>query len=1221
MIHQLYVQKREGFDFEAKHLQEELKELFSLSCLEKISIINQYSLTHISSQDLENAKEVIFAEPQVDEILDALNLDDCDACFAIKILKGQFDPRSDSAKQCLQMLLGNESVEVEHTKIYKLYGAISSQEREKILSYLLNPLETQEVKLDSKPIPQAQISPELTPPIIEDFLELEDFESLICKYRLSLDAQDLKLIQSFLRQAQKPLNLLELKIIDTYWSDHCRHTTFFTQFQEVSFEDPLAEQIYQDYLQMRDKLQRTKPITLMDLSTIMSTYLKPKLSSLVQGEENNACTLSIQVKTPQGSKPYYLFFKNETHNHPTEIEPFGGASTCIGGAIRDPLSARGYVYAGMRISGSANPLEPISQTREGKLPQRKIALSSSEGYSSYGNQIGVATGMVEEFYHEGYKAKHLELGAVLGAAPQEHIISQTPQKGDMIMLIGGETGRDGCGGATGSSQAHHANSLSLCGAEVQKGNAPQERKIQRFFRNKNVTRLIKRCNDFGAGGVSIAVPELAEGVEIFLDKIPCKYEGLSIFDLALSESQERMAVVIAPEHLELFQTLAEEENLQSTPIARVTDDGYVTMKYQDKIVASISRELLQSNGATKYAKAHISKPKPISSANHTFVQGFQNLAQDLNVCCKQGLIEKFDSTIGSNTIFMPLGGKYQITPIQAMAHKIPFEDTTTCSIASYGFNPYLCEQDPCRGGYLAVIESVCKLIACGAKFEEIYLSFQEYFESLRQDTLKWGKPLATLLGAFLAQKRLGICAIGGKDSMSGSFEELNVPPTFVSFAFSATDSSLLISPEFKSPHHFVYWIKPELDSFGLPNNLEKHFQNISSLIEQKIILSAYTPTFGGVAEAIMKMCFGNKIGFVFEDSVCMEEIFSLSYGSFVIESTQKLDFGVKLGETSSHPSITYKDSSLSLEELLELYQKPLRSLYKTDAPSLQIPLAPIEKTNASYTASYLKHLKPRVILPVFFGTNCEYDTQRAFEEAGAEVQTLIIANRTNEQIQESIHKMQKALRDSQILFLSGGFSGGDEPDGSAKMIKSFFYNQTLKEEIERFLSQQDGLIGGICNGFQALIKLGLVPFGKIIPSRPSHPTLLHNAILRHQSKIVQIKVCSNASPWLSQTQIGEIFSVPISHGEGRFYASKEMIDTLIQKGQIATQYVDLEGNPSACIDYNPNGSIYAIEGIISEDGRVFGKMGHTERTGKNLYKNIQGNFEMKIFKGAVEYFR
>lgn len=1230
MKSRFYVKRKENFDFEAQHLTKELKEILNLPHLQKIQIINQYSIEGVVAKALQKIKEIIFSEPQVDEVFEVIDYQDCDDFFALQVLQGQFDPRSDSALQCIQMLLEDEEFDketlfVEHVKIYKLYGNIAPHEKEKILSYLINPLEMQEVSMHHPSIRNNQKEgDERECEIDEDFLELQDFENFICKWGLTLDSSDLALIQEYFKKEKRVPNLLELKILETYWSDHCRHTTFFTQIHKVTFEDALAKGIYEQYLDLREELQRQKPITLMDLSTIMGAFLKSqgKARTWVCGDENNACTLSVNVKTQTGYKPYFLFFKNETHNHPTEIEPFGGASTCIGGAIRDPLSARGYVYAGMRISGSANPLSSIEETIKGKLPQRKIALSSSDGYSSYGNQIGVATGMVEEFYHCGYKAKHLELGAVLGSVAQENVISKAPKEGDLIMLVGGETGRDGCGGARGSSRSHHIDSLRLCGAEVQKGNAPQERKLQRFLANKEVTLLIKRCNDLGAGGVSVAIPELAQGVEIFLDKMPCKYEGLSPLELALSESQERMAILIAPENLEKFQALAESENLKSSLVAHVGREQALIMKYFDRVVARIPVELLQSNGALKYAQAHISRPSPMPKTSYSFIKNYQELAKDLNVCSKRGLIEKFDSTIGGNTIFMPLGGKYQMTPIQAMAHKIPFEDTTTCSVASYGFNPFLCEQDPCRGGYFAVIESVCKLIACGVKFEEIYLSFQEYFESLQGDPNKWGKPLGALLGAFLAQKRLGICAIGGKDSMSGSFEELNVPPTFISFAFCASDCASLISPEFKQANHFVYWIKPKLDFEGLPYELEKNFEEMWRLIQSKKIISAYTPTYGGVAEAIMKMCFGNKIGFEFESDICLDELFGLAYGSFVVEATQELDIGVKIGKTLDEEKIILGEDSLLLLELLELYEQPLESLYKTQAPpsiSCEIQ-TPIFK-DRTFLFSYLKHQKPRVLIPVFFGTNCEYDTQRAFQNEGAEVELLVIKNLTKSHIEQSIEQMRSSLKRAQILFLAGGFSGGDEPDGSAKMIKVFFNNPILREGIETFLSTQDGLIGGICNGFQALIKLGILPFGSIESSLPTHPTLLHNSIFRHQSKIVQIKVCSNASPWLSQTSIGEVYSVPISHGEGRFYANKETIDMLNQNGQIATQYVDFQGNVANCIDFNPNGSVCGIEGILSKDGRVFGKMGHTERAGEHLYKNVAGNFEMKIFKGAVSYFK
>ncbi|ANV98048.1 phosphoribosylformylglycinamidine synthase [Helicobacter enhydrae] len=1193
---EIYVQKKEAFAYEAEKLAQEIRELLAIQTLEKLEIINVYSIDGVCKQDLQKVQEIVFCEPQVDEMLEELSLQDCDFFFGIAPLEGQFDKRSYSAIQCLQML-NLPPTTLKHHQVFKLYGTLTQAQQEAILSYLINPIESTEVFGKSHHTPQATDDVPQAP--------------------INLAAEDLKLIEQYL---QHP-NPLELKIIETYWSDHCRHTTFLTEISSIAFEDPLAEQIYQDYLQTRKELGRQKPISLMDLGTIMSAYLtsQGKAKSIAQTEEQNACTLEINVTTPKGDEKWYLFFKNETHNHPTEIEPFGGASTCIGGAIRDPLSARGYVYAGMRISGSANPLESISQTRKGKLPQRSIAIKSSDGFSSYGNQIGVATGMVEEIYHEGYKAKHLELGAVLGATPKEWVSSQAPQSGDVIVLLGGKTGRDGCGGASGSSLSHNIHSLSTCGSEVQKGNAPEERKIQRLFCNPNAIKLIKRCNDLGAGGISVALCELADGLEIHLDQISCKYEGMTAYDLTLSESQERMAILLNPNDVALFAKLAEEENLECRCIAKVIDEKVIIFYHHQQVVAKLPKALLTSNGAKRSTAVQITRPKESTKKQYNFIQDFQSLAQDLNICSKRGLIEKFDSTIGGNTIFMPLGGKYQSTPIQAMAHKIPFAQTTTCSVASFGFNPFLCEQNPLKGGYFAVIESVCRLIATGVKFEEIYLSFQEYFEKLGEDPVKWGKPFATLLGAFLAQKRLEICAIGGKDSMSGTFEELNVPPTFVSFAFAASDCTHLIAPEFKSHDSFVYLIKPELDTNHLPTNLKPHFDLIHSLIKEHKALSCYTPTFGGIAGAILKMCLGNRIGFAFED-VALEEIFDMSYGSFIIESKQKLPL-LLLGKTTLAPHITHKQTSLSLDVLSELYEQPLQSVYPTQTQHASTPttLPPAKHTPAPTPLQ--KYAKPRVLLPVFFGTNCEYDIQYAFEEAGAEVEILVLQNLTQEHIKQSIKNFSASLKRSQILFLSGGFSGADEPDGSAKMIKTFFFNPKIKESISHFLESQDSLIGGNCNGFQALVKLGLLPFGKILPSQADHPTLLHNTLLRHQSKIVRVKVCSNSSPWLSQMQIGEIYSLPISHGEGRFYAQDSVIEELARNGQIAMQYVDLEGNVSNDIRYNPNGSSYGIEALTSQDGRIFGKMGHPERYKPNLLKNIQGNFDMQIFKGAVHYFR
>lgn len=1212
----IYVQRKEGFDFLAQRLCCELRELLSLPRLKKITITNAYLLQGVLAQNLEAAQE-IFYEPQTEELTHTIDLLDCDAHFVIQTLQGQFDPRSHAAMQCLQMLNPQASRPlVEHASIYKLYGKLTPADESQILSYLINPLENHAISLPLKPSQTRLDTPlDLDLP---HFAVLKDPQSLIAKYHLCLSPEDLKLI---CKQLPSP-NLLELKILDTYWSDHCRHTTFLTEL-EVSTEDSLAQEIFAQYLQMRQELDHHKPITLMDLSTIMARWLKThnKASSLVQSAENNACTLAIDVKTPQGDKPYFLFFKNETHNHPTEIEPFGGASTCIGGAIRDPLSARGFVYAGMRISGCANPLEPIKDTQKGKLPQRKIAHGASQGFSAYGNQIGVATGLVYEVYHKGYKAKHLELGAVLGIAPRENVQSLEPELGDLIVLIGGKTGRDGCGGASGSSLSHNAHSLQFCGAQVQKGDATEERKLQRLMLNPNFSRLIKRCNDLGAGGVSVAIPEMAlSGVQIHLDRMPTKYEGLSALDLALSESQERMAMLIDAKDLKTFQALCERENVLSTPIATITQSQKLEVFFQDRLVASIPMALLQSHGAPRRAQAHISTPSTPNKRIYTFLSGLKALCLDLNFCSQRGLVEKFDSSIGSNTIFMPLGGKYQATPIQAMAHLIPFEKTSTCSLVAFGFDPHTCELDVIKGGYLAVIEAVCKLVACGAKFEEIYLSFQEYFESLGTDKYKWGKPLGVLLGAFLAQKRLGIACIGGKDSMSGSFEHLSVPPSFICFAFCAQDATYLISPEFKAPHHFLYLIQAPLDPHGLPYELEKVFACVHSLILQGVVLSAYALTRGGVAAAIIQMSLGNKIGVELEETLPLETLFEPHYGCFVLESTQELDHGIKLGKTSAQAHIQRGADCLPLASLLEMLEKPLESIYPTQAPMPQAYKLPPASPQARPAPARIKIAKPRVLLLVFPGTNCEYDTQRAFEQVGARVQMLIVPNLSPKHMADGITRIQEALKQTQILFLSGGFSGGDEPDGAGKMIKAFFSNPHLQEATARLLEQQDGLIGGICNGFQALVKLGLLPFGKITPSQASHPTLLHNSILRHQSKIVRIKVISNRSPWLAYTQVGAIYTVPISHTEGRFFASQEMLGQLAKNDQIATQYVDLDGAPNPCIDFNPNGSLCNIEGITSPCGRVFAKMGHTERNRPYLYKNIPGNFEMEIFKAAVDYY-
>ncbi|MDD7307188.1 MAG: phosphoribosylformylglycinamidine synthase, partial [Eubacteriales bacterium] len=928
-----------------------------------------------------------------------------------------------------------------------------------------------------------------------------------------------------------------------------------------------------------------------------------------------------------------LLFKNENHHHPTEIEPFGGAATCFGGAIRDPLSGRAYVYAAMRVTGAADPLKPVSETLEGKLPQRKIVTTAADGYASYGNQIGLATGQVDEIYHEGYVAKRMEIGAVMGAAPAENVRREVPQAGDVIILLGGKTGRDGCGGATGSSKSHNLDSLASCGAEVQKGNAPEERKLQRLFRNPQAAKMIKRCNDFGAGGVSVAIGELADGLLINLDKVPKKYEGLDGTELAISESQERMAVVVANADAAEFMRLADSENLESTVVAEVTQEPRLVMTWNGKTIVDISREFLDSNGAEKHITVKTAKAAaPEKEMPESFGAGLRALAGDLNVCSKRGLSERFDSTIGAGTVLMPFGGRYQRTPSQAMAYKISVEkkDTRTCSLMSWGYNPYISSASPYHGAYTAVIESVSKLIASGAEFKDVYLTFQEYFEKLGRDSEKWGKPLSALLGAFKAQMGLGIAAIGGKDSMSGTFEDINVPPTLVSFAVTTEDIDNIISNDFKAAGHRVLLIKPDTDSDGLADlkSLKKVFAEVTGLMREGRVYAAYTPGFGGAAEAVMKMCFGNGIGFEFEAGLALEEIFGYAYGSFLLEvdADTKASAGsatvLNIGKTTDTGCISRGSECAALEELADIYEGRLESVYtcnikteKTDVPAVEYKFEGIRKAPAIKTA------EPKVLIPVFPGTNCEYDSAKAMAEAGAAPEIFLIKNRSAEDIAESVSTFADKVRESQMIFIPGGFSGGDEPDGSGKFITAFFRNEAVRDAVTELMDEREGLMCGICNGFQALIKLGLVPYGRIMETDESCPTLALNTIGRHQSKIVRTRIASNMSPWLADTEVGDVFTMPVSHGEGRFTADDKLIKQLIRNGQIATQYVDLDGNPTNDVQFNPNGSFYAVEGITSPDGRIFGKMGHTERAGYGLYKNVPGRYELDMFRSAVKYFR
>ncbi|WP_201798584.1 phosphoribosylformylglycinamidine synthase [Brachyspira catarrhinii] len=1071
---------------------------------------------------------------------------------------------------------------------------------------------------------------------LNGFINLSDRElfDFIKNYGLAMDIEDIKLCKKYFASEKRNPTITEIKIIDTYWSDHCRHTTFLTIIDSAKFEDEIIQKTYEEYLSTRKETCDNKPISLMDLATICMKYFKKKgkLDKLEESEEINACAVKINIEVDGKKENWLLLFKNETHNHPTEIEPFGGAATCIGGAIRDPLSGRAYVYGAMRITGAANPTMPVSKTLKGKLPQRKITTTAAEGYSSYGNQIGLATGIVDEIYHKGYMAKRMEIGAVIGAAPQKNVVRKKPTAGDIIILLGGKTGRDGCGGATGSSKSHTSKSLEVCGAEVQKGNAPEERKIQRLFRNNKVSRLIKKCNDFGAGGVSVAIGELADGIDINLDAIPKKYEGLDGTELAISESQERMAVVVSKNNVEKFLSLAKNENLEAIPVAVVKKEPRLTMFWRGKKIADISREFLNSNGAKKHIKAKVEALKKFDKEiPKDFSKGYESLLSNLNVCSKRGLAERFDSTIGAGTVLMPFGGKYQLTPAQAMVQKISLEKKSSddCSIMSFGFNPFITEKSPYHGAYLSVIESISKLISTGANFKEIYLTFQEYFERLGGDEKKWGKPLAALLGAFKAQKELGICAIGGKDSMSGSFENLNVPPTLVSFAVTTSKTKNIISPEFKNARNNVYLLKPDYYKNGLieTKSLISLFHKINYLIKSKKAISCYTLTYGGIAEAVYKMCIGNGFGFEYNSKISLAYIFGYNYGGFIIEAKEKID-EIYLGKIILEKYISYKNEKIDLKKLSSIYENRLEKVFPCNLNDKirNIKINKKEIQNFSFNTkerltAKIKIAKPKVIIPVFPGTNCEYDSAKAMEYAGAKTKVIVINNLSSENIKKSIDDFSKELKTSNIIFIPGGFSGGDEPDGSGKFITAFFRNDFIKEETTKLLDERGGLMLGICNGFQALIKLGLVPFGKIIDIDENCPTLSFNEISRHQSKIVRTRIASNKSPWLSLTNVGDIVNVPISHGEGRFIANEEIIKKLADNGQIATQYVDFDGNASNDIRFNPNGSAYAIEGITSPDGRVFGKMGHSERIGKGLYKNVVGNYDIKMFESAVRYFK
>ncbi len=1247
MVYRIFVEKHEQFASEAKKLYDDATSVLGITGLSHVRLFNRYDAEGIDKELFDYAVKIVFSEPQIDITYASLEDEIKGAyVFAVEYLPGQFDQRADSASQCIQIISQGERPLVKSARVYALYGDLSESDIEAIKKHVINPVESREASFELPSTLETAYEVPSKVAIIDGFTKKSEAElkEMLGDYGFAMDLADLKFCQDYFCKEKRDPSITELRMIDTYWSDHCRHTTFNTIIENVSFEDELIQEAYNDYLKTREELGRTKPVTLMDIGTIAGKYLKKvgKLDKLDESEEINACTVKIEIEVDGVKEPWLLFFKNETHNHPTEIEPFGGAATCIGGAIRDPLSGRSYVYAAMRLTGASDPTVPVSETIPGKLPQRTLVQTAASGYSSYGNQIGLTTGIVDEIYHPGYVAKHMELGAVVGAAPAENVRREVPAPGDVVILLGGATGRDGIGGATGSSKAHDSHSVETCGAEVQKGNAPEERKLQRLFRNSEACKMIKRCNDFGAGGVSVAIGELADGLDINLNEVPKKYEGLDGTELAISESQERMAVVLSADSVERFTQIANEENLNVAIVAKVTEEPRLVMRWNGDTIVDIARSFLDTNGAPKYANCKTAKAElKNKEVKGSWTANYKALAQDLNVCSKRGLSERFDASIGANTVLMPFGGKYQQTPIQAMVHKIAVEKkhTDDCSMMAWGYNPYITEESPYHGAFLAVVESVCKLVATGAKFEDVYLSFQEYFEKLGSDASRWGKPMSALLGAYKAQMQLGVAAIGGKDSMSGSFENIDVPPTLVSFAVTTEKADNIISPEFKKAGSKLAMLSPEYDENGLPviDSLLKLFDKLNKLQRSGKALACYTLGIGGVAEAVLKMAIGNGYGFKF-NNLDLNDLFGYKYASFLIELAEdsniedvkdskeiensKLSAGVKLiGEVTDDGCFAYADESISLSELQGIYEDRLEDIYPCNIADADTELEAFSYQAKKWSSSSIKVAKPKVLIPVFPGTNCEYDAAKAMRDAGAEPEIMVLRNLDSSAISESIERFAKSLKDTQIVFIPGGFSGGDEPDGSAKYITCFFRNEAIKEQVTELLEKRDGLMCGVCNGFQALIKLGLVPYGKIIDTDADCPTLTFNRIARHQSRIVRTRIASNKSPWLSMMNVGDIVSVPISHGEGRFYASDELVRKLAENGQIATQYVDLDGNVSADVHFNPNGSIHAIEGITSPDGRVFGKMGHSERWGNNLYKNVLGNYDIHMFESAVKYFK
>ncbi len=1241
-VRRIFVEKKKGFDIEAQGVLADLKENLSIGGLTGVRVLNRYDVSGISDEEYLRARGLIFSEPPVDNAYDEeITVPAGDKIFAVEYLPGQFDQRAASCAECISILTEKDPPSVRSAKVYILSGNISDSELESIKEYIINPVEARSASLDKPLSLEMTASVPADVAVVDGFCDMsaEESDEFIKKMGFAMDSDDLAFCRNYFSETEKRNpTVTELRMIDTYWSDHCRHTTFSTKINNVIIPDgeysSLIKDAYSEYLKAKSELYAPeRDICLMNMATIIVKQLKKRglLKEIDESEEINACSIVVPVDVDGKDEDWLIMFKNETHNHPTEIEPFGGAATCLGGAIRDPLSGRSYVYQAMRITGSGDPRKTLTQTLPGKLMQRKITRGAAAGYSSYGNQIGLATGKVAEIYHEGYVAKRMEIGAVIGAAPRSNVIRERPAAGDVVILLGGRTGRDGIGGATGSSKAHTEQSVTDCGSEVQKGNPPVERKIQRLFRDPKVTTLIKRCNDFGAGGVSVAIGELADGLIINLDKVPKKYEGLDGTELAISESQERMAVVVDSSDAEKFISYANAENLEATIVAQVTEESRLVMTWRGKTICDISRDFLNTNGATKNTDVEVILPdkeksyftdKKVSDIKKKWLETLSSL----NVCSQKGLCEMFDSTIGAGTILMPFGGLYQLTPSEAMAAKVPVPGgkTHTATIMSYGYDPYLSEWSPFHGALYAVVESVSRAVAVGADYKKIYLTFQEYFERLGSDPKRWGKPFAALLGAYRAQLELGIAAIGGKDSMSGSFNELDVPPTLTSFAVAPEKAENIISQELKRTDTKLVLYLLKRDSQDIPDfeYLKNMYEQVHSLILSGKVLSSYTTDAYGAAPALSKMCFGNMIGINIDKSF-EKYLFSVIPGSIIleVEKDTPADGSILIGYTKPEADITVGETVIPLGEALINWQKPLEKVFPTKAGSFDKEPETYSYTLRTPMLAKSKIAKPRVFIPVFPGTNCEYDTASAFERAGGIADVFVIRNLTADDVKYSMQEMKKRIDNAQIVMIPGGFSGGDEPDGSGKFIATAFRNPAVGDAVMRLLKNRDGLMLGICNGFQALIKLGLVPHGEIRDLDDTSLTLTFNTIGRHISRMAYTRISTSLSPWFANVSVGDMHTIALSHGEGRFIASDSQIAKLAANGQIATQYVTPDGKATYDIDWNPNGSCASIEGITSPDGRILGKMGHSERIGEFIAENVPGNKNQLLFEAGINYFK